>query len=153
MLFPAWSKKNKKNQPRKKILLFWEMELSTSNIKKIILTFSQKKLLYFLKRKLLLYFLIFLEMEPCTSQPKPKKKIKKNPPRKNSLYFWKWNCLALMLKRYLYFLKRKLFLYFPKRKLCLYFLKRKLFLIFRKWNSVLFSSRTKNEKNPPRQNF
>ena len=63
-------------------------------------------------------------MEPCTSQPKPKKKIKKNPPRKNSLYFWKWNCLALMLKRYLYFLKRKLFLYFPKRKLCLYFLKR-----------------------------
>ena len=128
------------------------MELSTSNIKKIILTFPQKKLLYFLKRKLLLYFFIFLEMEPCTSQPKPKK-IKKIHPKKNSLYFWKWNFLTLILKRYLYFLKRKLFLYFLKRKFCLYFLKRKLFLMFRKWNSALFSPRTKNEKNPPQQNF
>ena len=33
---------------------------------------------------------------------------------KNSLYFRKWNFLALILKNFLYFLERKLFLYFLK---------------------------------------
>ena len=42
------------NPPRKKFLMFQEMELFDSKIKKI-LTFSQKKA-----------FLIFPEMEPCT---------------------------------------------------------------------------------------
>ena len=34
----------------------------------------------------------------------------------------------------------------------LYFLKRKL-LYFRKWNPALFSPSSKNNKNPPRENF
>ena len=40
--------------PQNKFLVFQETELSSSNIKKILI-FSQKKA-----------FLIFLEMEPCT---------------------------------------------------------------------------------------
>ena len=73
--FPAQTKKiknrkNKKNLPRKKFLIFPEMELSSSNIKKILI-FSQKKV-----------FLIFPKMEPCTFQPKLEKK--KNPPGEKS---------------------------------------------------------------------
>ena len=49
------SSKNKKNPPRKKFLIFWEMELSDLKIEKFLI-FSQKKA-----------FLIFREMEPCTS--------------------------------------------------------------------------------------
>ena len=48
------------------------MELSCSNSKKILI-FSLKKA-----------FLIFLEMEPCTFQPKLEKQ--KNPPWENFLY-------------------------------------------------------------------
>ena len=59
---------------------------------------------------------------------------------KKFLYFWKWNFLALILKKSLYFLKRKLFLYF---------LKRKLFLYFRKWNPALFNPSSKNKKIHP----
>ena len=55
------SSKNKKNPPRKNFLIFQEMELSDSKIKKYLI-FSQKKA-----------FLIFPEMEPCTFQPKLKK--------------------------------------------------------------------------------
>ena len=81
------------------------MELSSSNIKKI---------------------LIIPGMEPCASHPKPRD----IDPEKNSLYFCKWNFLALISKKVSYFLKSKLFLYFLKRKLFLYFLKRKLFSYF-----------------------
>ena len=93
----------------------------------------------------------FPEMKPCTSQPKPPK----NP--KNSLHFRKWKILALILKKFLYSLKRKLFLYF---------LKIKLFLYFRKWNPAHFSPSSKNKKiyqeeisyssgneSPPQKNF
>ena len=63
------------------------MELSSSNIKKILI-FSQKKaFLIFWKMELsdskVKKRLIFLETKPCTSQPKPKKKKKKNPPQQN----------------------------------------------------------------------
>ena len=64
-------------------------------------------------------------------------KPKKIYPRKNSLYFRKWNFLALILKNSLYFLKEKLF---P------YFLKRKLFLHFHKWSPALLSRSLKSKK-------
>ena len=65
------------------------MELSSSNIKKILI-FSQKKaFLIFWKMELsdskVKKRLIFLETKPCTSQPKPKKKKKKIHPNKISL--------------------------------------------------------------------
>ena len=44
-----------------------------------------------------------------------------------------WNFVALILKKFLYFLKRKLFLY------------------FRKWNPALFTTSLKNKRNPPRE--
>ena len=43
-------------------------------------------------------FLHFLKKAPRIFQPKLKK-IKKNPPRKNCLYFRKWNFLGLILKK------------------------------------------------------
>ena len=50
------------------------MELSSSNIKKI-LTFSQRKaFLIFSQKKA---FLIFPEMKPCTSRPQPSKFVNK----------------------------------------------------------------------------
>ena len=58
----------------------------------------------------------------------PSTKNKKNPARKNSLYFRKWNFVALILKKTFIFFKRKLFLYFLK------------------WNPVRFSSGSKNKK-------
>ena len=68
----------------------------------------------------------------------------------------KWNFLALIMKNFLYFFKRKLFLYFGKRrsqKDSLYFRKWK-FLIFQEiqtLKSFLYSGsnfpRSKNEKN------
>ena len=64
-------------------------------------------------------------------------KPKKIHPGKNSLYFQKWNFLALILKNSLYFLREKLFLYF---------LKRKLFLYFHKWSPTLFSRSLKSKK-------
>ena len=79
-----------------------------------------------------------------TSQPNPPPPPKKkSPPEKNSLYFRKWIFLALILKKFLYSLKRKLFLYF---------LKRKLFLYFQKRNPALFRTSSKNKRNPPREN-
>ena len=59
--FQSKLEKTKKNPPPKKFLIFREMELSNSKIK-IFIIFSQKKA-----------FLIFLEMEPCTFQPKLQK--------------------------------------------------------------------------------
>ena len=39
-----------------------------------------------------------------------KKKIHPQKAKRNSLFFRKWNFLALMLKKFLYFLKKELFL-------------------------------------------
>ena len=55
-------------------------------------------------------------------------KPKKIHPGKNSLYFQKWNFLALILKNSLYFLRGKLFLYFHK------------------WSPTLFSRSLKSKK-------
>ena len=55
--------------------------------------------------------------------------------------FGKWNFLVLVLRKFLYFLKRNLFLYFRKRKPrknFLYFLKRKLFLHSGNGNPEIF---------------
>ena len=54
---------------------------------------------------------------------------------KKSLYFRKWNFLALILKKFLYFLKRKLFLYLQK------------------WNPALFSPSSKNNKSHLQKNY
>ena len=56
---------------------------------------------------------------------------------------------TIILRKFLYFLKRKLFLYFKKRKSqenFLYFLKRKLLLYFGKWKpwKILYISGNKN---------
>ena len=57
------------------------------------------------------------------SQSKSKKtKTKKIHPEKNYWYFQKWNLLALILKKFLHFVKRKLLLHFLKRTFFLYFL-------------------------------
>ena len=61
--------RNKTNLRWKKFLVFQKMELSSSNIKKLLI-FSQKKA-----------FLIFPKKEPCTFQIKLKK-IKQSTPRK-----------------------------------------------------------------------
>ena len=81
---PKKNPKQNKIHP-KKFLIFWEMELSSLNIKKIHI-FSQRKafLIFFQKKS----FLIFLEMKLCTSHPNPPpKKTKKIYPPKNYLYF------------------------------------------------------------------
>ena len=54
-------------------------------------------------------------MESCTLQSKLEK-ITKIHPKKTSYIPEKWNFLTLILKNFLYFLKRKLFLYFRKWK-------------------------------------
>ena len=60
-------------------------------------------------------------------------KKKKNPPRKNFLYFRKWNVLASRLKKFLTFpeMERSSLIFF------LYF--RKELSEFRKWNSLASS--------------
>ena len=78
-----------------------------------------------------------------TFQSKPKKQ-KKSTPKKNSLYFRKWNFLTLILKELFFFFQKKLFLYF---------LKRNFFLYFRTWNLVIFTPSSKNNVNPPRGNL
>ena len=66
--------------------------------------------------------------------------------KKNSCIFRKWNFLALVLRNYLYFLKRKIFLYFSKRK------PRKKFLMFQETELSCISGSTfqssKNKKAP-----
>ena len=83
----------------------------------------------------------FLQFQQCIMElpralfsPSSKNK-KKSIPKKNSLYFRKWNFLALILTKFLYFLKRRLFLYIQNgasEKNSYVFLKRNLFLYFRK---------------------
>ena len=111
------SSKNKKNPPRKNFLIFREIKIFDSKIKKCIIFFQKKA------------FLVFPEMQPCTFRSKIENK--KIYPEKISY--------ILILKNLLYFLKRKLYLYFRKPKLrknFLYFLKRKLFLYFKKWKRL-----------------
>ena len=134
---PPPPKKTQKRSTLKTLLIFQEMELSSSNIKKI---------------------LIFPKIEPCTSQPKPKKAPKIVHPEKNSLYFRNWIFLALILKKILIFSQKESFPYIsengtlhfsvqarkiknnPSGEKFLYFRKRKprkkflYFLYFRKRN-------------------
>ena len=123
--FSAQDPKTKKNPPLKKFLIFPKMELSSSNINKI-LAFPQKKA-----------FLIFPEIEPCTFQPKLENK--KNPPGEHFLYFRKQKPRQIFLD----ILKRKLFLYFRKRK------PRNFFLHSRKRNFLeKVYSETRHIQNP-----
>ena len=62
--------KNKKNSPRKKFHIFPEIELPSSNIKKILI-FSQKKASLIFSQKEA--FPIFPKTEPCTFQSKLEK--------------------------------------------------------------------------------
>ena len=77
--------KSKKKPPRKKFLIFQEMELSSSNIKKI---------------------LIFSEMKPCSFQPWASKFSLK----KFLIFFLK----KLALKKFLIFSQKNAFLIFSK---------------------------------------
>ena len=111
------------------------MQRSCCNIKKILI-FSQRK-----------SFLIFSKKEHCTSQPPPPPKKKQNKtkkttnqPEKNSLYFQKWNFLALILKKFLYSSKRKLPLYFSKESIS----------YISKNEALHFSAQARKIKNNPR---
>ena len=101
------------------------MELSISNIKKVFLILWVGKQLR--------NYLLFLEMETLSNFPILKNK--KIHPEKNSLYFGKWNFIALALKNFLYFLKRKLFRKKKPRKNSMY-LKKQNFLIFQEMESL-----------------
>ena len=63
--------------------------------------------------------LVLLRATWTTSQPEPKKKKKKkkNPPEKNSLYFPKWNFLALILKKFFIFSKESFSYIFSNKTL------------------------------------
>ena len=79
------------------------------------------------------------------------RKQNKSTLKKNSLYFGKWNFLALVLKNFLYFLifqetetPQKFFLFQETETL-------KSFFYFRKCNFLC--PRPKKQKNPPRKKF
>ena len=81
----------------------------------------------------------FLQFQQCIMEltralfsPSSKNK-KKSIPKKKFLYFRKWNFLALILTKFLYFRKRRLFLYVQK------------------WNPALFSPGLKIKKSTPRK--
>ena len=82
--FPAQAQKAKKNSPRKKFLIYPEIEFSRFNIKKILIFFQKKAFLIFSQKNV---FLIFLEMNLFTFNLRWKNK--KNPHRENFLYFRK----------------------------------------------------------------
>ena len=104
----AQALKNKKNPPRKKFLIFQEMKLSSSDIKKILIfsyiswkrnpekipyisgNRNPKKASYISRNEILHFF------------AQGPKKINKNPPRENFLYFRKRN-----LKKNYYILSRE----------------------------------------------
>ena len=71
-------------------------------------------------------------LSPCS------KKQKRIRPKEISYLPWKWNLLDLILKNFLYFLKRKFLLYFKKQK------PKKYCLYFRKQNS--YNSVNRNSK-------
>ena len=114
------SPKNQKNPTQKKFLIFQEMEFSWSNIKNKILMLSQNK-----------SFPVFSEMELYTSQTETKKIKKKTALKKIPSISGIPYISALILKIFLYSLKRKLFLY------------------FRQWNPALFNPIAKNIQNLP----
>lgn len=77
---------------------------------------------------------------------------KKVASKKSSNIFRKWNFLALILRNFLYFLKRKLF-YISGNSMFLYFRKRKFqtkLLNFRKRNSFIF---LETDPSPPSPKF
>ena len=74
LYFPA--KKTPKKSPPEIFLVFLEMELSSSNIKKILIFPQKKAFLIFPQKKA---FLIFPEMDPSTFYPKLKKWKKSSP--------------------------------------------------------------------------
>ena len=83
----------------------------------------------------------FLQFQQCIMEltralfsPSSKNK-KKSIPKKKFLYFRKWNFLALILTKFLYFRKRRLFLYVQK------------------WNPALFSPDLKNKNIYSEKNF
>ena len=80
------SLKNEKNPPRQKLLIFQEMELSDSKIKKI-----------FLKRKLFLCF----QINPALFSPSLKNK--KNSPRENCLYSRKMELSSSHIEKFFTF--------------------------------------------------
>ena len=88
------------------------MELSCSNINKILIFLQRTAFLIFSQKK---FFLIFLKTKFRTLSARAQK-------TKNSLYFGKWNFLALILKEFIY---------------------------FQKWNPSLFSPSSKNKKIHP----
>ena len=74
-----------------------------------------------------------------------KKKNKKNPFEKNSLYFRKWNFLALILKKLLYF-RPQPSKFFPKktRSEKVIFSQKKAFLIFPEMKPCTFHPKPGN---------
>ena len=122
------------------------MELSCSNIKKILKEKQGKLLLYFEKWNLF----IFPKTEPCTSQTEPKR-TKKNPLEKNSLYFWKWKFLALILKKLLYFRPQpSKFFHKKTRSEKIIFSQKKAFLIFPEMKPCTFNPKPgKLKKSTP----
>ena len=75
-----------------------------------------------------------MELPGALPSPSPRK-TKNIYTAKNPLYFQKWNLLALILKKFLYFLKRKLFLFSWKQ------------------NIVLVTPSSKNKRNPFEESF
>ena len=90
---------------KKVFLIFWEIKLSSTKLKKLVI------------------------FEEGTFQPQKKKKRKKNPLRKNFLCFKKWKFLASSLENSYIFSKNK-FSYISRRNL--QSLKNKNFLYFQK---------------------
>ena len=76
-----------------------------------------KSFLYFWKWNFLASYFSYISRENF-----PSSRTKNNPPHKISYTPRQWNFLTLILKKFLYFFKRKLFLYFRNRN----------FFIFRK---------------------
>ena len=126
--------KTQKNSPRKKFLILLEMELSSSNIKKILI-FSQKSFSYIFSKESFSYISENGTLHFSTQA----RKIKEIHLEKNSCISGNEN----PEKTSYIFLKRKLFLCFGKRE------PRKNSLYFRKQN---FSS-LKNEKKPALKMF
>ena len=102
------------------------MELSTSNIKKIILTFPQKKLLYFLKRKLIIFF--YISGNGTLHFSAQAQKNRKNPPRKKFLIFLEMELSNSNIKKILIFSQKKTFPIFSQKKVLLIFSQKKTFL-------------------------
>ena len=62
---------------------------------------------------------------------------------KKFLYFWKWNFLALILKKILIFSEKQAFLIFSEKKAFLIFSQKKAFLIFLEMEPCTFQPKLK----------